>query len=63
MKIGDFVLTNQGEEGKIVSEWDRGDEYHWWVDIYFVWRGKERICKTPFRQENLTVIEEKNVKN
>jgi hypothetical protein len=60
LKVGDRVLTFQGEEGVIVYPWQRDDgAYHWWVDVEFEWRGSKRTTRVLFRNNELEKISER----
>ena len=60
-EIGDWVLTKQGERGRIRKPWDRddGSNYDWWVDIHFIFKGEEKTSSIMYRNDELTKIPKK----
>ena len=59
LKIGDKVVTYQKERGIIIKPWGREDKiYDWWVEIHFKSKGKEYQSEIPYKECELTVIDE-----
>lgn len=54
LKVGDKVLTNKGEYGRILKEWDReSKEYDWWVCLVFMIEGQPVTSEIPYRNSEL----------
>ena len=59
MKIGDKVITHQKEIGIIIKPCGRDDKiYDWWVELHFISKGKEYQSEIPYKECELTVIDE-----
>ena len=59
LKIGDKVITYQKERGIIIKPWRRKDKiYDWWIEIHFKSKGKDYQSQIPYKECELTVIEE-----
>ena len=59
MKIGYKVITQQKEIGIIIKPWGRDDKiYDWWVELHFISKGKEYQSEIPYKECELTVIDE-----
>lgn len=54
MKIGDKVITHEGESGIITKPWNRDDgQYSWWVEISFTADGKDYKSTIPYKESEL----------
>jgi len=59
LKTGDKVITHQKERGIIIKPWGREDKiYDWWVEIEFKSKGINYQSPIPYKECELTVIEE-----
>jgi hypothetical protein len=59
MKIGQKVKTFRNEIG-IISHESHREEWDWWVDIEFSAKGTKYHCREPYKEEELTVYEDKS---
>ena len=63
LKIGDKVITYQKERGIIIKPWGREDKvYDWWIEIHFESKGKNYQSQIPYKECELTVIDEDRAK-
>lgn len=59
MKIGDLVLTSQGECGIIVKPWEgKCFSFDWWVDITFIVQGNRLKTRLMYKEGDLDKVDD-----
>jgi hypothetical protein len=61
MKLGDKVRTHFGEIGVIKTKALPYLNYDWWVTLNFRNQGQDRTIDEPYRESELTVLEDDRV--